>query len=126
MSDSKTKIAILLTDGFNTPDSKFPYEAAIDLAKKQNVKVYPVGIGRPNEYNRQVLEDIAKQTGGVAFGAASANELSSVYEKINELEKSEIESETFTYYKYYYIFPLFISFFSLMLYVYFRNKRGHN
>ncbi len=126
MSKSKTKIAILLTDGFNTPDSKFPYQAAIDLAKKEKVKVYPIGIGRPNEYNREVLLDIAKQTGGVAFGAASANELSEVYAKINELEKSEIENETFTYFKYYYMFPLFISFFSLMLYVFFRNKRGYN
>ncbi len=126
MSKSKTKIAILLTDGFNTPDSKFPYEAAIDLAKKEKVKVYPIGIGRPNEYNREVLLDIAKQTGGVAFGAASANELSKVYAKINELEKSEIENETFTYFRYYYMFPLFISFFSLLLYVFFRNKRGYN
>jgi len=126
MSKSKTKIAILLTDGYNTPDSKFPYDAAIDLAKKQGVKVYPIGIGGPNEYNKKILLKIAKETGGVAFGAASANELGAVYAKINELEKSEIENETFNYLKYYYSFPLFISFFSLMLYVFFRNRRGYN
>lgn len=126
MSKSKTKIAILLTDGFNTPDNKFPYDVAIDMALKENIKVYPIGIGRPNEYNRQLLLDIADKTGGVAFGAASANELSDVYKKINELEKSEIKNETFSYLKYYYMFPLFISFFSLMFYVYFRNKRGYN
>ena len=126
MSKSKTKIAILLTDGFNTPDNRFPYDVAIDMALKENIKVYPIGIGRPNEYNRQLLLDIADKTGGVAFGAASANELSDVYKKINELEKSEIKNETFSYLKYYYMFPLFISFFSLMLYVYFRNKRGYN
>lgn len=126
MSKSKTKIAILLTDGFNTPDNKFPFDVAIDMAKKENIKVYPIGIGRPNEYNRQMLLNIAEKTGGVAFGASSANELSEVYTKINELEKSEIKNETFSYMKYYYMFPLFISFFSLMLYVYFRNKRGHN
>lgn len=126
MSNSKTKIAILLTDGFNTPDNRFPFDVAVDMAKKEKVKVYPIGIGRPNEYNRQVLLDIAEKTGGVAFGAASANELSDVYKKINELEKSEIKNETFSYLKYYYTFPLFISFFSLMLYVYFRNKRGYN
>ena len=126
MSKSKTKIAILLTDGYNTPDSKFPYDAAMDLAKKQGVKVYPIGIGGPNEYNKKILLKIAKETGGVAFGAASANELGAVYAKINELEKSEIENETFNYLKYYYSFPLFISFFSLMLYVFFRNRRGYN
>lgn len=126
MSKSKTKIAILLTDGYNTPDSKFPYDAAMDLARKEGVKVYPIGIGGPNEYNRKVLLKIAKETGGVAFGAASANELGAVYAKINELEKSEIENETFNYLKYYYSIPLFISFFSLMLYVFFRNRRGYN
>lgn len=126
MSKSKTKIAILLTDGYNTPDSRFPFDAAIDLAKKQGVKVYPIGIGGPNEYNRNMLVKIAKKTGGVAFGAASANELGEVYAKINELEKSDIENETFNYLRYYYTIPLFISFFSLMLYVFFRNKRGYN
>ena len=126
MSKSKTKIAILLTDGYNTPDSKFPFDAAIELAKKEGVKVYPIGIGGPNEYNRKILLKIAKETGGVAFGAASANELGAVYAKINELEKSEIENETFNYLKYYYSIPLFISFFSLMLYVFFRNRRGYN
>jgi len=126
MSKSKTKIAILLTDGYNTPDSRFPFDAAIELAKKEGVKVYPIGIGGPNEYNRKILLKIAKETGGVAFGAASANELGAVYAKINELEKSEIENETFNYLKYYYSIPLFISFFSLMLYVFFRNRRGYN
>jgi len=126
MSESKTKIAILLTDGYNTPDSKFPFDAAIELAKKEGVKVYPIGIGGPNEYNKKILLKIAKETGGVAFGAASANELDAVYTKINELEKSEIENETFNYLKYYYSLPLFISFFSLMLYVFFRNRRGYN
>jgi len=126
MSESKTKIAILLTDGYNTPDSAFPFDAAIDLAKKQGVKVYPVGIGGPNEYNKKMLVKIATQTGGVAFGAASASELGEVYSKINELEKSEIDNETFNYLRYYYTIPLFISFFSLMLYVFFRNRRGYN
>ena len=78
MSKSKTKIAILLTDGYNTPDSRFPFDAAIELAKKEGVKVYPIGIGGPNEYNRKILLKIAKETGGVAFGAASANELGAV------------------------------------------------
>ena len=125
-SKSKTKIAILLTDGYNTPDSEFPFDAAIDFAKKQGAKVYPIGIGGPNEYNKKMLLKIAKLTGGVAFGAANANELSEIYIKINELEKSEIANETFSYLRYYYIFPLLISFFSLILYMFLRNKRGYN
>jgi Ca-activated chloride channel family protein len=125
MSKAKSKVAILLTDGYSTPQvDKIPLDVAIDLAKKEGVKVYPIGIGGPNEYNRAVLVKIAKETGGVAFGASSADELKAVYEKIDALEKSEIKNETFTYLKYYYFYPLFIGLISLMLYIYLRNKRG--
>ena len=124
MNDSKSKVAILLTDGYNTPQNKFPFSAAMDLAKKEGIKVYPIGIGQAHEYNQQILIKIAKETGGVAFGASSAAELKEVYAKIDELEKSEIKSETFTYLKYYYVYPLFIALISLMLYVFMRNRRG--
>jgi len=125
MSDSKSKVAILLTDGYSTQGvDKIPLETALDMAKKEGIKVYPIGIG--NEYNQAVLLKIAKETGGVAFGASSANELKEVYKKIDSLEKVEIKNETYTYMKYYYFYPLFIALISLMLYVYLRNKRGSN
>jgi Ca-activated chloride channel family protein len=126
MTKSKSKVAILLTDGYSTAGvDKVPLDVALDMAKKEGIKVYPIGIGMPNEYNQKVLIDIARETGGVAFGASNANELAGVYEKIDALEKSEIKNETFTYLKYYYIYPLFVSLLSLMLYVYLRNKRGY-
>jgi len=126
MGRSKTKIAILLTDGYNTPNTKIPFQTAIDLIKKEGIKVYPIGIGSSRKYNKNVLVKIAKESGGVAFGASSASKLKEIYKQIDELEKSEIKSETFTYKKYYYTFPLFISFLALMLYIYLRNKRGRN
>ena len=127
MTESNSKVAILLTDGFSTAGvDKISLEVALDLAKKEGIKVYPIGIGQQHEYNRKVLLKIAEGTGGVAFGASSASQLEEVYKKIDELEKSEIKSETFTYLKYYYMYPLFMGFLSLMLYVYLRNKRGHN
>ena len=126
MTESKSKIAILLTDGHSTVGvDKIPLEIALDMAKKEGIKVYPIGIGMPNEYNRKVLMKIAEGTGGVAFGAASAAQLLDVYRKIDELEKSEIQAETFTYLNYYFIYPLFVAFFSLIFYIYLRNKRGH-
>jgi len=124
MSDSKTKMIILLTDGFNTPDNRFALDVALDMVKKEKIKVYPIGIGGPNEYNRKILVKIAKESGGVAFGAANARELEDVYKRIDQLEKSQIKNETFSYLQYYYIYPLFIGFISLMLYVYMRNKIG--
>jgi len=125
MSKSKSKVAILLTDGFSTPQiDKIPLDIALDMAKKEGVKVYPIGIGNSGEYNKNVLLEIAKETNGVAFGASSATQLQEVYKKINELEKSEIKSQSYTNTHYYFFFPLFISLISLMLYVYLRNKRG--
>jgi len=127
MTESKSKIAILLTDGFSTVGvDKIPLDVALDMAKKEGIKVYPIGIGMPNEYNQKVLVQIAQETGGVAFGASSAAQLKEIYKKIDELEKSEIQNETFTYLKYYYVYPLFIALISLMLYIYLRNKRGYN
>ena len=127
MTESKSKIAILLTDGFSTVGvDKIPLDVALDMAKKEKIKVYPIGIGMPNEYNQKVLVRIAQETGGVAFGASSAAQLKEIYKKIDELEKSEIKNESFTYLKYYYVYPLFIALISLMLYIYLRNKRGYN
>lgn len=126
MGKSKTKIAILLTDGHSTPEvDRVPLEIALDMVKKEGIKVYPIGIGMPHEYNREALLKIANESGGVAFGASSAERLQEVYKKIDELEKSEIKSESFTLTHYYYQFPLFIALLSLMLYVYLKNKRGY-
>ena len=124
MSKANSKVAILLTDGYSTVGKdNIPLDVAIEMAKKEGIKVYPIGIGRYGEYNQKVLLKIAKETGGVAFGASNADELKSVYKKIDELEKSKIKSETFSYLNYYYLYPLFVAFISLMLYVYIRNKR---
>jgi len=125
-SESKTKIAILLTDGYSTREKDtIPLDVAIDMAKKEGVKVYPIGIGLPHEYNARVLEQIAKETGGAAFSAENGKKLQEVYAQIDRLERSEIKSESFTYLKYYYTYPLFLGLLSLMLYVYLRNKKGY-
>jgi Ca-activated chloride channel family protein len=125
MGSSKTKIAILLTDGYSTSQiDKIPLDVAIDMAKKEGVKVYPIGIGMPHEFNKEVLIQIANESGGVAFSAYNAKELKEIYKKIDELEKSEIRSESFTSLKYYYQFPLTLSLIFLMLYIYLRNKRA--
>ena len=124
MTKSNSKVAILLTDGYSTVGKdSIPLDVAIEMAKKEGIKIYPIGIGHPSEYNQIVLLKIAKDTGGVAFGASNADELKSVYDKIDILEKSEIKNETFSYLNYYYFYPLFLALISLMLYVYLRNKR---
>ncbi len=123
-SKAKSKIAILLTDGHNTPGGKIPLDVAMDLAKKEGIKIYTIGIGRANEYNGELLNYIAQETGGEAFGANNSEQLKRIYEHIDILEKSEIEKESFEYLSYFNIYPLFAAFFSLLAYVFLRNKRG--
>ena len=43
MSKSKSKVAILLTDGHSTVGvDRIPLEVALDMAKKEGIKVYPI------------------------------------------------------------------------------------
>ena len=123
-SNSKSKIMILLTDGYKTSQGGFPFDVALDLAKKEGVRVYPIGIGSSNGYNAKVLLKMAKETGGEAFGASSASELKEVYKRIDKLEKSKIKNESFRNLHYFYQYPLYIALISLMLYTFMRNKRG--
>ena len=125
-SQAKTKIAILLTDGYNTPEAtKIPLHVALDMAKKERVKVYTIGIGEDGEYDKELLDQIASQTGAKSYGASDASQLQSIYNDIDKLEKSKIKSQDFTDVKYFYFYPLFIGLLSLLLYVFLINKRGH-
>jgi len=123
-SPAKSKVAILLTDGFDTPGGKVPLDVALALAKKAEVKVYTIGIGVQGEYDSVRLKQIAKATGGKSFHASDALELGEVYQAIDQLEKSAIRKNSYTYKEYYYIYPLFIAMLSLLLFVYLRNKQG--
>ncbi|MBN2895095.1 MAG: VWA domain-containing protein [Campylobacterales bacterium] len=123
-SKAASRIAIVLTDGHNTPGGRISLDVAVDLAKKEGIKLYPIGIGAPGEYNGEVLMQMAKETGGEAFAAQSAAQLRQIYETIDALEKSKIERESLEYLKYYYMYPLFGAFFALLGYVYLRSKKG--
>jgi Ca-activated chloride channel family protein len=95
------------------------------MAKKERVKVYTVGIGQESEYDKELLTQIASQTGAKSYGASDATELQNIYNDIDKLEKSQIKSQDFTDVKYFYFYPLFIGLLTLMSYVFFINKRGH-
>ena len=122
-NEAKSKIAILLTDGRNTA-GQVPYSAAIALAQKEGLKVYTIGIGRPGEFDERILESIAKKTKAKFFPAYSAEQLEGIYDEINELETSELVGEKFLHKSYYYIYFVFVSLMSLLLYLVLRSKKG--
>lgn len=117
-SKAKSKIIILLTDGVNNSGFIEPQTAA-NLAIEFDIKTYTIGLGTngnalsPIGYNadgsfryglqqveidEDLLQDIAKVTGGKYFRATNNETLEEIYDEINKLEKTEIEE--FKYYRY--------------------------
>ena len=120
-STAKSRVVIFLTDGENNSGTIDP-ETAIDIAKGYGVKIYSIGMGkdglaqlpilmtgpggkqikryRPmhSKVNEELLSRMASETGGKYYRATTSNALDSVFEEINQLEKTKIEVNKFTRY----------------------------
>jgi len=112
----KSKIIILLSDGENNAGKRDPLQAA-DLAAKWGIKVYAIAVGGGESVqsirtpfgvykipvgqrvDTTALKQIAEKTGGFFREATDAKSLSAIYEEIDQMEKSEIESIKFVDYK---------------------------
>lgn len=114
----KSKIIILLTDGQSNIGRHAPEEAAA-LAKEWGIKIYTIGVGgddvvkvqtllgtrmvRTGEgVDRATLAKLAEVSGGVFRMAEDAAGLRAVYQEIDQLEKSEVESVRYIDYKEYF------------------------
>lgn len=110
-SAAESKVMILLSDGSNNAGELDPLTAA-DLAAQFNIKIYTIGAGTNqrssyipnrgyirNEIDEKTLQEIAKRTNGVYFRATNAAALESIYSRIDELERTEIEVREYTEYK---------------------------
>lgn len=118
---SRSKIAILLTDGESNVH-EIDEDTAIDDAIKAGIKVYTIGAGtngiapirvdigggRTELVQTQVsidettLRRIADKTGGKYFRATDHASLARIYAEIDKLERTQIEAELFTEYHQYY------------------------
>lgn len=114
-SKAKTKIVILLTDGEHNSGEMSPKDATM-LAKKEDIKIYTIGIGNKGEADEALLKEIAKESGGEFFSATSAEELQKVYSKIDELESSKIKNRDYALKNYYYWVLLLVAF-ALLLFL---------
>ncbi len=124
-SDAKSKVVILLTDGENNAGNIDPITAA-ELAKSFGIKVYTIGVGKGGmvpfpvddplfgkryvqanvEVDETTLKRIADITGGLFFRARDPAALSEIYDKINQLEKSEVKVKEYRSYNE--LFALFL------------------
>jgi len=117
--DTKSKVIIAITDGEDTA-STIPLEVVLKLAKKYNIKIYTISIGRTNTYT---LKQLSNANGGESYVASTKDDLEEIYNTIDKLEKSEIEQNKIIVKEYYFFYPLIISFLALLFFVYFKNKR---
>src|SRR6266850_6308187 len=115
---SKSKIVILMTDGQNNA-GKVPPLTAAEAAQTLKVKVYTIGVGtrgmapipyidafgrkrskqQPVDIDEDTLTQIAKRTGGKYYRADKTETLRSVYDEIDQLEKTEVEVKKFQRYR---------------------------
>ncbi len=107
-SDSKNRVMILLTDGINTVKS-VSLQSAISKIKSFHIKVYTIALGKKGDYNKEVLEDIANQSGGKFYQALKPEELELIYSEINKLESGKVESKSYASYSHYFQYPLTIA-----------------
>ena len=134
-SKAKNKVVILLTDGVSMLGSMTPIQAA-EIAKKQKIKVYSIGMGGNKNaklpiqtifgkryqnipggsIDTETLKEISKLTGGKFFEAKSENKLNAVFSEIQGLEKREQKIENKSVNKNLY-YPYFISGLFLLLLV---------
>jgi len=73
---------VLLSDGQEV-GSVLPFDQVVAAAKKQQVRVFTVGL-RSKAFDASALKEIADQTGGSYAEARSAAELAPIYEALGE------------------------------------------
>jgi Ca-activated chloride channel homolog len=111
---SKSKIVILMTDGQNNA-GKVPPITAAEAAQALSVKVYTIGVGTrgvgrvpmtdpfgrkryrdvPVDIDEKTLTQIAEKTGGKYYRADSSDTLRKIYDEIDKLERTEIETKKY-------------------------------
>ena len=130
------RILILLTDGQNTAGEIQPLKAA-ELAQKEGLKIYTIGIGADEVYRRTIfgnrrvnpsldldeatLRKIAQMTGGQYFRARNTKDLNKIYAMLDELEPLAKEDQFYRPTEDLFYYPLALSMLLLLTLFRFRS-----
>jgi Mg-chelatase subunit ChlD len=125
-SKAKSKVIILLTDGVNNAGQVTP-EAAAKVAKTLGIVVYTIGAGTRGgpvpcpvidetgrrsyqnisiDLDENLLSQIAAKTGGRYFSATDTEGLAAIFERINKMERTALNSPQ--YQQYQELYPVFL------------------
>lgn len=118
-STAASKVIILMTDGVNEGGVIAP-ETALEIAKMYGITVYTIGVGTYGDaflplkdefgnvislqrlevtIDEELLKKIAAETNGKYFRATDNATLRRIYQEIDQLEKSKIDSASFVQYR---------------------------
>ena len=135
IKDSKaiSRVIILLTDGSNNRGEIAPVTAA-EIARTFGIRVYTIGVGThgeapypfktpygiqrrnvPVDIDESVLKQIASTTGGQYFRATDNSSLKSIYQEIDQMEKTKINVQQYSKKQEEYM-PLALLVFALLLF----------
>jgi Ca-activated chloride channel family protein len=131
-SKARSKVIVLVTDGGNNAGEIDPVTAT-DVAKAMEVRVYTIGVGRGGmvpmpvqvqdpftgqvsrrtvmtevEVDEDLLKKIADRTGAEFFRATDSASLHNIFDRIDQLEKSEIKLSAYRRYRELF-FPVLLS-----------------
>jgi Ca-activated chloride channel family protein len=98
-ADASNRVLIVLTDGNDTRSKVPPVEAA-KVAAASKIKIYTIAIGDPETTGEkklevEVLNEIAKVTGGKSFLALDRKQLKDITLQIDKLEPQLFDSVSF-------------------------------
>lgn len=129
----RSRVLILLTDGVNNRGSIDPRTAA-RAASVYGIKIYAIGVGtvgmapvpvgrgpaglryelQPVRIDEALLSEVARMTGGRYFRARDAAALRLVYDQIDRLERTTIQSRSYVRYSELFRMPLGLGLLALL------------
>ncbi len=116
-SAAPRRVMVLFTDGRNNVTHRLTPLQTAELAREKGIILYTVGIGGrnafmsqdgfwgrrfvryPNEFDEELLKEMAAVTGGKYFRAADTQAMQEVMDEINSLEKTNFEHPRYIEYR---------------------------
>lgn len=119
-SNVTDRMLILMSDGDDT-GSKVPPKTAAKLAADNDVKIYSIAMGDPENagehpIDTETLKAIISETGGKFYYAWNAQELGEIYDEIDKLIPKKVEELSYRPVKELYIYPLALALLLMFIY----------
>jgi Ca-activated chloride channel family protein len=119
-SNVTDRMLILMSDGDDT-GSKVPPKTAAKLAVDNDVKIYSIAMGDPENagehpIDTETLKAIVSETGGKFYYAWNADELGEIYDEIDKLTPKKVEELSYRPVKELYIYPLALGLLLMFIY----------